>query len=188
MPASWAQLYLDYVVWDWYTKGMTSHRDCTHPATKAARGRCRKLQTDIAKMHREQAIEERIYYETYIVPFELQEKARKEWEAEHDKFCEAHISSAEQNADDTAHEEGFEPYSKRWYEIAIFTLQSARDNAESALKLEWLDKGQHLEIGGKNWWVDRVQYPKQGYYAILIDEDGNRIQRLFTDLAQHLDS
>lgn len=167
---------------------MTSHRDCTHPATKAARARCRKLQADIAKMHREQAIEERIYYETYILPFELQEKARKEWEEEFPKFAEAHQASAHQNADDTAAEEGFEPYSKRWYECAISTLHSARDNAERALSLDWLDNGQLVEIEGKYFWVDRVQYPNDGYYAILVDDKGNRTKWMFTDLTKHFES
>lgn len=187
MPASRALLYLDCVAGDWYTRGMTSHRDCTHPATKAARARCRKLKADIAEMHRQQAIEERIYYETYILPRELQEKARIEWETECEKFCEAHIASANQNADDTAHEEKFEEYSRRWYEVALSTLHSARDNAERAQSLDWLDNGQMVEIDGKYHWVDRVQYPNDGYYAILMDEEGNRTKWMFSDLAPHLD-
>jgi hypothetical protein len=176
------------VVWEWYTKGMTSHRDCTHPATKAARARCRKAKVEFAEMMRQQAIEERIYYETYVLPHELQEKARKEWEAESEKFCQMHMASAEQNADDTAREESFEPYSKRWYEVAISTLHHARDTAERAQNLDWLDNGQMIDIDGKYWWVDRVQYPNEGYYAILIDAEGNRARWNFADLAKYLDS
>lgn len=188
MPASRAQCSLALVVWKRYTEGMTSHRDCTHPATKSARARCRKAKADIAEMYRQQAIEERIYYDTYILPRELQEKARIEWETESEKFCEAHIASANQNADDTAHEEKFDHYSKRWYEVAISTLHSARDNADRATSLDWLDNGQMVEIEGKYWWIDRIGYPTEGHYAILMDEEGNRMHWFLTDLAKHLDS
>jgi hypothetical protein len=45
-----------------------------------------------------------------------------------------------------------------------------------------------IDIDGKYWWVDRVQYPNEGYYAILIDAEGNRARWNFADLAKYLDS
>lgn len=41
---------LDQARQGWHNKGMTttSHRDCTHPATKAARAKCRKMRAQEA--------------------------------------------------------------------------------------------------------------------------------------------
>jgi hypothetical protein len=162
---------------------MTSHRDCIHPKTKAARARCRKNQAaraaDLAKFE----ADNQAYHDTYIRPYQEQETARKEWETESSKFCEAHVASANQNADDTSVEEGFAEYSKRWYEVAISTLHSARDDAERCLDLDEIDNGQVLDfIDQDYYWVDRVIYPSSGVEVTLVDREGNRKTWMLDDL------
>lgn len=177
MPASRVLCRLAIVVWEWYTKGMTSHRDCTHPATKAARARCRankaKATAELAAFE----AENKIYHDTYIRPYEEQEAARKGWEAECEKFCEAHIDSANQNADDTAHEEGFEPYSKRWYEIAISTLHHARDCADQNTDPKDPEKGQALQVIDRDdwYWVSNLKWANGWATKVeIIDREGNK--------------
>lgn len=167
---------------------MTSHAHCLHPKTKAARAKCRRNKTEIATLVAKQEVEDQIYHDAYIAPREAQEAARKLWEAECERFCEAHIISAEQNADDTAHEEGFEPQSKRWYECAVSTLYSARDDAEQCLDIELIDKGQALDLGDHYRWVDRIYYSKRGPFATLIDREGNRKKYLLVNLKMMLDA
>lgn len=162
---------------------MTSHRDCAHPKTKAARARCRKGKAEVAEILRQADIEDKIYHDTYVRPFEQQDALRVRWEDECGKFCEAHISSAEQNADDTSVEEKFEPHSKRWYEVAISTLHSARDDADKVFDLRDPEEGQYLEIADLPFWVDRVRYGDNGASKVmLINREGNRAWALVEDL------
>lgn len=150
---------------------MTSHRDCTHPRTKAARAKCRKRKAQNAADLVAFEVENQIYHDTYIRPYQEQEAARQSFEAECEKFCEAHISSAHQNADDTSVEEGFAPNSKRWYETAISTLHHARDTADRLFDLKDPEKGQYvsykLDDGDRedDFWIADIKY--------LWDDRGN---------------
>lgn len=165
---------------------MTSHRDCTHPPTKAARARCRKLKADLDALQAEHDENNRIYHETYIVPFEQKEAARLEWEAMKDRFAYQFVNSADQNAFDTAHEEGFEPYSQRWYECAISTLESARDDAPRNIDLNDPDEGQSIDwLGRELHWIDRVISPASGWEITIIDREGNRKVWMINDLKKY---
>lgn len=163
---------------------MTSpHADCTHPKTKSARARCRKLQAEIARIRAEHEAENQRYHEVYIRPFEEQEAKRKEWETESEKFSKAHQASASQNADDTSLEENFSTGSYRWYETAISTLHCARDNAPQNLDLDLLEEGESLDFVAEGYvWVDYLGYPNDGHYAILVDREGNRTKWMLDDL------
>lgn len=158
---------------------MTSHRDCLHPSTKAARAKCRKDKAEIAKLRADMEAENQIYHDTYIAPYLAQEEARKKWEKECLLFASAHINSAEQNADDTAREEGFELYSLRWCEVALSSLHSARDLADRCWNAEDPEEGQSVEIeGATDWqWVDRIEerYDNGWTKTIrVVDREGNR--------------
>ena len=174
------------MVWEWYTKGMTSHRDCTHPKTKAARARCRKTKAEVAELLRQAEVEDKVYHDTYIRPYEEQEAARRLWEAESAKFAEVHIWSAENNADDTAHEEKFQPYSKRWYEVALSTLHSVRDDADRCWNIDDPEKGQSIYLDDDYRWVDGVIYPNSGTEVTLIDREGNHKTWMLDDLKAKL--
>jgi hypothetical protein len=105
--------------------------------------------------------------------------ARAVWETESPKFADAHVSSADQNADDTAREEGFEYQSTRWYEVAVSTLHSVRDDAEHCMNPKDPQTGQALMIkGGTDYvWVDGVLYGNADHSASeirVVDRDGNR--------------
>lgn len=155
---------------------MTSHADCIHPRTKAARAKCRKNKVEIDTLRVEHEAENKIYHDTYIVPREKQEAAEAAWNKAFPKFAEAHQNSAHQNADDTSVEEGFEPGSTRWYEIALSTLDNARDCADW---INWEDpeSGQAVDFGDEYRWVDRVIYGKgQKTKLILVNREGNRTE------------
>lgn len=163
---------------------MTSHADCTHPKTKAARAKCRRLKAEVATLLKNHEVENQINHDTYIAPFEAQEEARKNWENEQIKFCEAHIASAEENADDTSVEEGFEPHSKRWYDIAISTLHHARDNADEVFDLSDPEKGQYIPIYDRPFWIDQMRYGDQGRASklMLVNREGSRSWVMVEDL------
>lgn len=163
---------------------MTStHANCTHPKTKAARAKCRKNKVEVAALWAEHDAEAEAYHEAYVRPYQEQEAARLEWEAECLKFAEAHIDSAHENADDTAAEEGFEPYSKRWYKIAISTLHHARDTADRVLDFRDPQKGQLLEVDGEYRWIHHITYLRGWAFEVtLIDDMGTRSTHALADL------
>jgi hypothetical protein len=113
---------------------MTStHANCSHSSTSSARAKCRRRKAqDAADLAKFEA-EEKAYYEAYILPYERQEAARKEWEAlrNADTSHPGQVLSAEINADDTAIEEGFEAPSLRWYQVAYSTLAMLLDTGEN---------------------------------------------------------
>lgn len=155
----------------------TSHRDCTHPATKAARTKCRKLKAQDTAALEKFLVDNQIYHDTYVVPYRETEALRKEWDAEVEKFAEAHRWSAEQNADDTMSEEGFEYLSKRWYQVALSTLHFARDTATPCWDPKDPEKGQLVELKNcpGNYWVDQIRYANGWADAVtVIDNEGNR--------------
>lgn len=161
---------------------MTSHADCIHPRTKAARAKCRKDKAEIAKLWAEHELKNKAHHEAYIAPRERQEEAEAAWNEAFPKFAKAHQSSAHQNADDTSVEEGFEPGSTRWYQVALSTLESARADAEP---IDWEDpqSGQAVDFVDHYRWVDRVIWAKLGgSKLILVDREGNRTEHPLIDL------
>lgn len=118
--------------------------------------------------------EDKAYHEAYIRPYQEQEAARKVWEEESMKFCNAHINFAEQNADDTSVEEGFETHSKRWYECAVSTLHHARDNSDPIWDARDPQGGQSIRWGDDHRWVAALRWG-DGWatHVTLIDREGN---------------
>lgn len=152
------------------TTNKSSHEKCLHPATKSARAKCRR---------------ERAAWETLMAPtaadleFAAIRALADEWESRCEIFASAHVDSAHQNADDTSAEEGFEYLSRRWYESALGTLESARDNAERVYRQDDPERGQALRLSDEDdwFWVDEIRY-ENGWAAELtiVDRAGNRRQ------------
>lgn len=149
-------------------KNTSAHANCLHPKTKAARAACRKSRNEWAALNAE--------WEAEREADRLAAEPERIWNEEFPKFCEAHQGSAHQNADDTAHEEGFEPMSPRWYECATSTLHSARDNAEHVMNAYDPEPGQSLMLrdGTDYLWVESVLWGEGVAAEIrVIDRDGN---------------
>jgi len=163
------------------TTKRTAHQHCNHPNTKAARAKCRN--------ERKKAAAE---FEALMAPtaeelaFAEMVKVRTEWETRRELFAEAHVWSAEGNADDTSVEEGFEPHTKRWYEVALATLESVRDDAERCLDASDPEKGQAVWLAGADdWqWVDQISRYENGWprEITVVDREGNRSVRPVTDI------
>jgi len=155
------------------TTNKSNHRLCSHPNTKSARAKCRREKAKAAAE-----------LESFLAPtpedleFRAMVEAREAWETACERFAEAHIDSAYQNADDTSVEEGFEPMTKRWYECAMMTLESARDNAERCLDASDPEKGQAVWItDATDWqWVDSIARYENGWAKeiTVVDREGNR--------------
>jgi hypothetical protein len=160
--------YLAPVGGEWYTNAMTSHSNCTHPATKAARAKCRKSKaagTKVPDIQQQPHTDDK-------------EAAKELWEAACKKFAKAHIDSAIQNADDTTYGEKLPPNSKRWYEVALLTLHSTRNHAELCEDYRKAEEGQRIELvnSTKNWWIDEITRHRKGRVKnmVLIDDEGYR--------------
>jgi hypothetical protein len=113
------------------------------------------------------------------VAFAKMVASRDVWEAESAKFADAHVGSASQNADDTSQEEGFLLMSARWYEVAVSTLHSVRDDAPRAMDPNDPEPGQAVEIKGRDdyHWVERVLYGNADNTPseiTVVDRDGKR--------------
>lgn len=163
---------------------MTSHRECTHPATKAARTLCRKFRATYTEPA--EGVEARPL-PAYVT--DETEAARLIWESERCKFAEGHILSAETNADDTSVEDKFEPQSKRWYEVAVSTLHCARDDAD---RFDYADPitGHALRLRSyDDWlWVDKVIWANgEPFILVLVNRDGVRRKVTMTALMGDLD-
>lgn len=173
---------LDTARLPWHNKGMTStprtnHRNCTHPATKAARAACRKAMKAFYCDTPEEAAE-------YLADKAL-DAARADWEAFAARFAGAHTLSGEINADDTAREEGFEAHTLRWYEVAMMSTQAARDYALANMNHLEPEEGQRIGLRGSDalYWVDQVIWGKGwATEVVLIDEGGNRRRVKVEDL------
>jgi hypothetical protein len=151
------------------TTNKSNHANCLHPKTKAARAACRKSRAAWDALNAEWAAEREAD--------RLAAEPERIWNEEFPKFCEAHQGSAHQNADDTAHEEGFEPYSPRWYECATSTLHHARDCAEHVMNPYDPEPGQSLMIaGGTDYlWVESVTWGQGVASEIrVVDREGIR--------------
>lgn len=97
---------------------MTTHRNCTHPATSSARAKCRK----------QRAAEDALLAPTPDMIADRERLAAQEaWYAFCETLPEAVALSASANADDTSLEEGFEVDSLAWFECATMTAQRILD-------------------------------------------------------------
>lgn len=154
------------------TTNKSTHARCFHQNTKAARAKCRRDAAKVAAVFAAADAE----WEAEMAPIRAREAAEKIWNEEFPKFCSAHQGSAHQNADDTAHEEGFEVYSERWYECAVSTLHHARDTAEHVMNPMDPEPGQSLMIaGGTDYlWVESVKWGEGVADEVtVIDREGN---------------
>jgi len=155
------------------TNKNNSHRYCSHPATKSARAACRRKRAKDAAE-----------FEALMAPtadeieFQAMVETRTEWERRSELFAAAHVSSASQNADDTSVEEGFKVTDRRWYEVALSTLESVRDDAERCLDASDPEPGQAVWIAGsEDWqWVDTIAQYDNGWAReiTVVDREGNR--------------
>lgn len=140
------------------TTNKSAHANCFHPSTKSARAKCRAEKAKVTAI------------------LAVADPAEKTWNEEFPKFCSTHQGSAHQNADDTASEEGFEMYSERWYQVALSTLDHARDMADPVMNPLDPEPGQSLMIaGGTDYlWVERVLWGEGVATEItVIDREGN---------------
>lgn len=157
------------------TNKNTSHANCHHENTKSARAKCRKQRAawaiEDAKWEAEQA------------EWKLDQAAEEAWNKAFPRYAEAHQASAHQNADDTATEEGFEPYSRRWYECALSTLDNARDNAVRCDDLRDPEPGSSIYRNRQYYWVDTLVWG-EGWpvEVVLVDDLGNRTTHKVADL------
>lgn len=154
------------------TTRKTIHANCFHDNTKSARAACRR---DRAKF----AADEASYENEFLRPLREMEAARDAFDKACEIFADAHVSSAHQNADDTSREESFGLYTTRWYQVALSTLEHARDNAEKVFRADDAEKGQALQVkGGSDWvWIDAIEYAgKNGWPTAytVVDRDGKR--------------
>lgn len=158
------------------TTNKNSHEKCFHPKTKAARSKCRKERAAWAAEEAKWAAER--------AEMEKDRAAERDWNEEFPKFAASHQDSAHQNADDTAHEEGFEMYSRRWYQVALSSLHSARDNSmEAHLYDNDPEPGSYIRWDNDYRWVDGVSYFAEGGAEVhLITRDGIRSTHKIADL------
>jgi hypothetical protein len=150
-----------------------SHSNCPHPNTKSARAACRKARAKAAAE-----------FEALMAPtaeeieFGKMVEVRTAWETRSALFAAAHVSSAEINADDTSVEEGFEPMTRRWYEVALSTLESARDDAVRCQDASDPEAGQAVWLtNATDWqWVDSIARYENGWAKeiVVVDREGNR--------------
>ena len=155
------------------TTNKSSHAECTHPNTKSARAKCRKERKTLAAAD--------VEWQAEMDELRKDREVEELWNKTYPIFCGAHQASAHQNADDTASEEGFEVYSRRWYEVALSTIHSARDNSPAA-DLNDPEPGSHIYRERNYYWVDHVIYPASGAEITLVDGRGNRTTHKLADL------
>jgi hypothetical protein len=151
------------------TTNQSAHSNCLHPKTKAARAAGRTARAAWAAPT--------AAWHAARPPDHIAREPERIWNEEFPKFCEAHQGSAHQNADDTAHEEGFEVYSPRWYECATSTIHHARDCAERVMNAYDPEPGQSLMlVGGTDYlWVESVTWGEGVASEIrVVDREGNR--------------
>lgn len=151
------------------TTNKSNHANCYHPKTKAARATCRKQRAAWAK--------EDAAWETEKAELQKDREAEALWNETFPMFAAAHQASAHQNADDTASEEGFDLYSRRWYESALSTIEHARDCAERLYDRTDPQEGQSFMVkGGTDYlWVDGLNYENGWAKSIVaVDRQGIR--------------